>query len=69
MATATPLEVPERSKPRARGRLQLLLTDYQTATIPVQLVCPAGRRPTPKTLRFVEFCARQLRGHPALLTE
>lgn len=53
----------------AAGRLQLLLTDYQTATIPVQLVCPAGRRPTPKTLRFIEFCARQLRGHPALLTE
>lgn len=25
MATATPLDVPERSKPRARGRLQLLL--------------------------------------------
>ncbi len=25
MATATPLDLPERSKPRARGRLQLLL--------------------------------------------
>lgn len=25
MATATPLDVPERSKPRARGRLQLIL--------------------------------------------
>ena len=25
MATATPLDVPERSKPKARGRLQLLL--------------------------------------------
>lgn len=25
MATATPLDVPERGKPRARGRLQLLL--------------------------------------------
>lgn len=53
----------------AAGRLQPVLTDYQTATIPVQLVCPAGRRPTPKTLRFIEFCTSHLRDHPALLTE
>lgn len=53
----------------AAMRLQVLLADYQTAPIPVHLVCPAGRRPTPKTRAFVEFCAAQLRQHPALAKE
>lgn len=53
----------------AANRLQRVLSDFETAAIPVQLVCPAGRRPTPKTLRFVEFCAEKLRQHPALLPE
>jgi DNA-binding transcriptional LysR family regulator len=48
------------------GRLQLVLTDYEPAPIPVQLVYSDGRRAAARVRAFVDFAAVRLRAHAAL---
>jgi DNA-binding transcriptional LysR family regulator len=48
------------------GRLQAVLTAYEPAPIPVQLVYPEGRQAAAKVRAFVDFAVARLRAHPAL---
>lgn len=48
------------------GRLQAVLTDFEPAPVPVQLVYPEGRQAAAKVRAFVDFAATRLRAHAAL---
>jgi DNA-binding transcriptional LysR family regulator len=50
----------------AQGRLKRVLQSYEGPPIPVHLVYLEGRQAAAKVRAFVDFAARQLRGHPAL---
>jgi DNA-binding transcriptional LysR family regulator len=53
----------------AAGRLRLVLTAFETAPIPVQLVHAGGRQPSAKVAAFVAFATERLRRAPVLRGE
>ncbi|MDE3012173.1 MAG: LysR family transcriptional regulator [Pseudomonadota bacterium] len=50
----------------AAGRLRVVLEDFETPAIPVQLVHAEGRQAAAKVRAFIDFAAARLRSHPAL---
>lgn len=48
------------------GALQRILTEYELPPVPIYVISPEGRNPSPKVTRFMEFCVSKLRANPAL---
>jgi len=52
----------------ARGELEVVLTDYETAAFPVHVLYQGSRRISAKVRTFVDHCTRRFQQDPALQT-